>query len=81
MSFETFEVAHRPEVVNMKSSLAITNDHVVIVLEVAYCEQPVFIDISDFLAKALNNILAGDVERSFPFWHEVHDEILIIFVI
>lgn len=68
------------EVVKMKWTVCVTHNEIILVFIIGDSKWSIFLVATDFLAKSFENILPGNMERSFPFWKIIHCEFLIILI-
>jgi len=68
------------EIIEMKRALCITDNEIILIFKIRDSKWFIFLSMADFFTKSFENILSGDMERSFSFWKKVHGEFLIILI-
>lgn len=80
MSLKWFQMTKSLEVVKMKWTVCVTDNEIILVFVIWNCKRSIFLVATDFLAESFENILLGNMERSFSFWKIIHSELLIILI-
>ena len=73
-------MAESLKVVKMKRSICVTYYEIILVFIIRNCKWSIFLIATYFFTKAFQNILSGNMERSFSFWKEIHGKLLIILI-